>query len=48
MIANPDDLVHGREASGDGAVVVAGRAVRTYRESQPTGRQPLPATTHHE
>ena len=45
MIANPDDLVHGREASGEGAVVVAGRAVRTYRESQPSGRQGLPATS---
>jgi len=45
MIANPDDLVRGREASGDGAVVVAGRAIRTYRESQPTGRQGLPAAT---
>ena len=45
MIANPDDLVHGREASGEGAVVVAGRAVRTYRESQPTGRQGLPASS---
>jgi pilus assembly protein CpaD len=45
MIANPDDLVHGREASGEGAVGVAGRAVRVYRESQPTGRQALPATS---
>lgn len=45
MIANPDDLVHGREASGQGAVVVAGRAVRTYRESQPSGRQALPASS---
>jgi pilus assembly protein CpaD len=45
MIANPDDLVHGREASGEGGVVVAGRAVRTYRESQPTGRQGLPASS---
>jgi pilus assembly protein CpaD len=45
MIANPDDLVHGREASGQGAVVVAGRAVRSYRESQPSGRQGLPAAT---
>ncbi|HEV2817301.1 MAG TPA: CpaD family pilus assembly lipoprotein [Allosphingosinicella sp.] len=45
MIANPDDLVHGREASGEGAAVVAGRAVRVYRESQPTGRQALPATS---
>jgi pilus assembly protein CpaD len=45
MVANPDDLVHGREASGAGAVVVAGRAIRTYRESQPTSRQGLPAST---
>lgn len=45
MIANPDDLVRGREASGAGAVVVAGRAIRTYRESQPTSRQGLPAGT---
>jgi len=44
MVANPDDLVHGREASGDGAVVVAGRALRAYRESQPTSRQGLPAS----
>lgn len=45
MIANPDDLVHGREASGAGAVVVAGRAIRTYRESQPSSRQGLPASS---
>ena len=45
MIANPDDLVRGREASGNGASVVAGRALRTYRESQPTGRQGLPVTS---
>jgi pilus assembly protein CpaD len=45
MIADPDDLLHGREASGEGAVVVAGRAIRTYRESQPTGRQALPTNS---
>jgi len=45
MIANPDDLIRGREASGDGSVVVAGRAIRTYRESQPSSRQGLPATS---
>jgi pilus assembly protein CpaD len=44
MVANPDDLVHGREASGDGASVTAGRAVRSYREGQPTSRQGLPAS----
>ena len=45
MIANPDDLIRGREASGDGASVVAGRAGRTYRESLPSGRSGLPSTT---
>jgi pilus assembly protein CpaD len=45
MIANPDDLVHGQEASGRDSSIVAGRAVRTYRERVPTGTQPLPSTT---
>jgi pilus assembly protein CpaD len=45
MIANPDDLVHGREASGNGAAIIAGRAGRVYRENRPTGQQPLPTTT---
>lgn len=43
MIANPEDLIQGRESSGNGAAQVAGRAARTYRESTPTGRQGLPA-----
>lgn len=41
MIANPDDLVHGRDASGNGAAATAGRAIRVHRELQPTGRQGL-------
>jgi pilus assembly protein CpaD len=45
MIANPDDLVHGRESSGSGAAFTAGRAVRTYRESQSTARQGLQQTS---
>lgn len=46
MIADPDDLVRGRDGSGgQGSAVTAGRAIRTYRERQPTGTQPLPATT---
>ncbi|MBV9884191.1 MAG: pilus assembly protein CpaD [Sphingomonadaceae bacterium] len=45
MIANPDDLVHGREASALGAAITAGRAVRVYRESRPTGAQPLPSNS---
>jgi pilus assembly protein CpaD len=43
MIANPEDLIHGRDAAGNGAAQIAGRAARSYRESQPTGRQGLPA-----
>jgi pilus assembly protein CpaD len=45
MIANPDDLVHGREGSGWESAAVAGRAIRVYREHVPTGHDPLPATT---
>ena len=45
MIANPDDLIHGREASGNGTAATAGRAVRVYREGQPTGRQGLPTNS---
>lgn len=45
MIANPDDLVHGQNGAGVGSAVTAGRAIRTFRERQPTGAQPLPATS---
>ncbi|HST35831.1 MAG TPA: CpaD family pilus assembly lipoprotein [Allosphingosinicella sp.] len=45
MIANPDDLIHGRGASGAGSGQVAGRAIRVYREGQPTGRNGLQQTT---
>lgn len=44
MIANPEDLIHGQEGPVTGAAT-AGRAVRVYRERQPTGTQPLPSTT---
>ena len=43
MIADPDDLVRGREGNGSGNAQVAGRAVGTYRQRVPTGSQPLPA-----
>jgi pilus assembly protein CpaD len=45
MIANPEDLVHGRDGVGNGSALTAGRAIRTYREGQPTGRQGLAAPT---
>jgi pilus assembly protein CpaD len=45
MIANPDDLIRGQDASGRDTSVTAGRAIRTYRDRTPTGSQPLPAVT---
>jgi pilus assembly protein CpaD len=45
MVANPDDLVLGADATTDGSGTTATRAVRTYRERQPTGRQALPSTS---
>lgn len=43
MVADPDDLVRGRDANGSGSASVAGRAVGTYRARVPTGSQPLPS-----
>ena len=45
MIADPDDLVRGRDSAGRDTSVVAGRAIRVYRERVPTGSQPLPSVT---
>jgi len=45
MIADPDDLVRGREGNGSESAQVAGRAVGSYRTRVPTGSQPLPAAT---
>lgn len=45
MIANPDDLIVGQSDSGNGAARTASRAIRVYRERQPTGTQALPAAT---
>ena len=43
MVADPDDLVRGREANGTGNALTAGRAISTYRSRAPTGGQPLPS-----
>lgn len=41
MVANANDLVFGQQGSVIGNGAVAGRAVRVYRERQPTGAQSL-------
>jgi len=45
MVANPEDLVLGEDGSTRGSATTATRAIRTYRERPPTGRQGLPATS---
>lgn len=41
MVANPEDLVHGREGAGTGDVDTAARAVLYYRATPPTGTKGL-------
>jgi len=45
MIANPDDLIVGRDGSSAGSSTTATRAVGSYRTRQPTGTGPLPSTS---
>ena len=41
MVANPEDLIHGRESTGTGDVDTAARAVLYYRSTPPTGTKGL-------
>jgi pilus assembly protein CpaD len=41
MIANPQDLIYGREGSGVGDTFTSSRAVDQYRKAIPTGQQGL-------
>ena len=41
MVANPEDLIHGREGSGLGDASTASRAINVYRTTPPTGSKGL-------
>lgn len=41
MVANPEDLVHGREGSGVSDAATASRAIGVYRSTPPTGSKGL-------
>lgn len=41
MVADPIDLVQGREAGAAIDTITAGKAIKTYRETAPTGKQGL-------
>jgi pilus assembly protein CpaD len=43
MIADPNDLVLGQQGNINSGAQTANRAIRVYRDRQPTGAQPLPA-----
>ena len=45
MVADPVDLIHGREGAGVTDNVTASRAVDMYRKKAPTGSGPLQAVT---
>ena len=41
MVANPEDLFHGREGTGVGDAFTASKAVDYYRKAEPTGKKGL-------
>lgn len=41
MVANPEDLVHGRDGGGVGDAQTASKAVEVYRKTAPTGAKGL-------
>jgi pilus assembly protein CpaD len=44
MVANPEDLIHGREGSGVGDAITASKAVGAYRSAPTTGSKGLDDT----
>ena len=41
MVANPEDLINGREGSGLGDTLTSTRAIGAYRKAEPTGNKGL-------
>lgn len=41
MVANPEDLIHGREGTGTGDVVTAAKAIEYYRAAPPSATKGL-------
>ena len=41
MVANPEDLIHGREGSSSVDVMTSAKAIQSYRSTAPTGQQGL-------
>lgn len=41
MIANPEDLIQGQTGDGTGGAVASSKAIRAYREAEPTSKKGL-------
>ena len=48
MVANPEHLLEGAAGTGDTVVITSNRAIRTYREAEPTGAGGLPEVSSQE
>ena len=48
MVANPEDLIHGRDGSGVGDAMTSTKAVQSYRKPAPTGNRRPPGHQHEE
>ncbi|WP_325065276.1 CpaD family pilus assembly protein [Qipengyuania gaetbuli] len=42
MVANPEDLIRGQQGSGETVVTTSTKAIKAYREMEPTGKGGLP------
>jgi pilus assembly protein CpaD len=45
MVANPEDLVHGAESTGETTVMTASKAIDAYRNAEATGGNTVKATS---
>ena len=44
MVANPQDLIEGQQGTGETVILTSNKAIDTYRETPPTGKQGLSAS----
>ena len=43
MVANPEDLISGQTGTGETVIITSTKAIRAYRDAEPTGAGGLPA-----
>ncbi len=48
MVADPEDLIHGKKGTGETVVTTSTKAIKSYREQAPTGAEGLAAVASNE